>query len=35
MPEEVKQQEDKRKRETEKKIEREGDMIGRKTRQRG
>lgn len=35
MPEEVKQQEDKRKRETEKKIEREGDMIGRKMRQRG
>lgn len=35
IPEEVQQQEGKRKRETEKEMGREGDMIGRKARQRG
>lgn len=35
IPEEVQQQKKKRKRETEKEIGREGDMIGRKARQRG
>lgn len=36
MPEEVQQQQkEKRKRETEKEMGREGDMIGRKARQRG
>lgn len=36
VPEEVQQQKEKRKkRETEKEIGREGDMIGRKARQRG
>lgn len=34
-PEEAQQQKEKRKRETEKEIGREGDMIGRKARQRG
>lgn len=35
IPEEVQQLKEKRKRETEKEIGREGDMIGRKARQRG
>lgn len=35
VPEEVQQQKEERKRETEKEIGREGDMIGRKARQRG
>lgn len=35
IPKEVLQQKEKRKRETEEEIGREGDMIGRKARQRG